>query len=175
MQAVIDDANTIFVRDDTPNAEPRYRARFYFDPNSILMASGDAHFIFKGFSGTSSANTELLRVELRRTSAGYEVRASLLDDGTLWVHTAWVPIQDRSNSIELDWRAATGVGANDGGLTFWVHDGFSLQQVATSLVDNDTRRVDFVRLGALTGIDAGTRGTYYFDVFESRRQTYIGP
>ena len=24
-------------------------------------------------------------------------------------------------------------------------------------------------------IDAGTRGTYYFDAFESRRQTYIGP
>jgi CARDB len=173
MQAVIDDANAIFVRDDTPNAEPRYRARFYFDPNSIPMTVGDAHFIFKGFSGTPSTNTEILRIELHRTSAGYEVRASLLDDGTLWVNTAWVPIQDQSNSIELDWRAATAAGANDGGLTLWIDDG--LQQVATSVVDNDTRRIDFVRLGALTGIDAGTRGTYLFDAFESRRQTYIGP
>jgi hypothetical protein len=42
-------------------------------------------------------------------------------------------------------------------------------------MDNDTRRIDRVRLGALTGIDTGTRGTYYFDAFESRRQNYIGP
>jgi len=25
------------------------------------------------------------------------------------------------------------------------------------------------------GVDTGTRGTYYFDAFESRWQTYIGP
>ncbi len=41
--------------------------------------------------------------------------------------------------------------------------------------DNDTRRIDRVRLGAVAGIDTGTRGTYYFDAFESRRQTAIGP
>ena len=35
--------------------------------------------------------------------------------------------------------------------------------------------VDRVRLGALSGIDTGTRGTYYFDAFESHRQNYIGP
>jgi hypothetical protein len=29
-------------------------------------------------------------------------------------------------------------------------------------------------LGAISGLDSGTRGTYYFDAFESRRQTYIG-
>jgi hypothetical protein len=32
-----------------------------------------------------------------------------------------------------------------------------------------------VQLGAVSGIDAGTLGTYYMDAFESRRQTYIGP
>ena len=42
MQVLIDDANAIYVTDDRPTAEPRYRARFYFDPNSITMASGDA-------------------------------------------------------------------------------------------------------------------------------------
>jgi hypothetical protein len=31
------------------------------------------------------------------------------------------------------------------------------------------------RLGALTGVDTGTRSTYYFDAFESRGQGYIGP
>jgi hypothetical protein len=173
MQALIDDNNAIFVRDDTPSSEPRYRARFYFNPNSILMASGNAHFIFKGFAGTNSSSTELLRVELRSPSSGvYEVRASLVNDSTSWGNTVWVPILNGWNAIELDWRAASGVGANNGGLTLWIN---GQERGSTSPVDNDTRRIDFVRLGALNGIDTATRGNYYFDAFESRRQTYIGP
>ena len=41
-------------------------------------------------------------------------------------------------------------------------------------IDNDTRWVNYIRLGAITGVGTGTRGTYYFDAFESRRNTYIG-
>jgi len=81
-------------------------------------------------------------------------------------------IGDGPHSIELDWRAATAVGANNGGLTLWI-DG--VQQADLTGVDNDTLQIDRVRLGAVTGIDTGTRGTYYFDAFESRRQTFIGP
>jgi len=169
MQAVIDDANTIYVTDDRPTAEPRYRARFGFDPNSIAMASGDAHYVFKGFIGTSA---EVVRVEFRRFSGTYQIRAALVDDGTTWTLTNWSTISDAPHFIELDWRAATAVGANNGGLTLWI-DG--TQQADLVGVDNDTRRVDRARLGALTGIDAGTSGTYYFDAFESRRQTFIGP
>ena len=51
-----------------------------------------------------------------------------------------------SHFIELDWRAATGVGANNGGLTLWI-DG--VQQADLTGVDNDTWRVDRARLGAL--------------------------
>ncbi len=169
MQALIDDANTIYVTDDTPNAETRYRMRFYFDPNSMPMASGDAHFIFKGFVGTS---TEVLRVEFHFLSGAYQLRVALLDDGTTWINTNWFTISDTPHPIELDWRAATAVGANNGGVTLWI-DG--IQQQDLTGADNDTRRIDRVRLGALTGIDTGTRGTYYFDAFESRRFTYIGP
>jgi hypothetical protein len=41
--------------------------------------------------------------------------------------------------------------------------------------DNDLQKVDCVALGAVNGIDNATCGTYYFDEFESRRSTYIGP
>jgi Tol biopolymer transport system component len=169
LQAVIDDANAIYLTDDSPNLEPRYRARFYFDPNSIPMVSGDAHYIFKGFVG---ASTEVLRVEFRRSAGTYQIRASLLDDGTTWINTNWFTISDASHFIELDWRMATAVGANNGGLALWI-DG--TQQANLSGVDNDTRRIDRARLGALTAIDPGTSGAYYFDAFESRRQNYIGP
>ncbi len=172
MQALIDDANTIYVTDDNPNVEPRYRARFYFDPNSIPMTSGDAHYIFKGFLGTS---TEVLRLEFGKSAGGYQIRAALLDDGTTWVNTNWYPLSDAINVIELDWRGATAVGANNGGLTLWTN---GIQQQDLTGIDNDTRRIDRARLGALTGIDAGTisvTSSYFFDAFESRRQTYIGP
>ena len=172
MQALIDDSNTIYVTDDSPNAETRYRARFYFDPNSIPMLSGEAHFIFKGFLGTSTS-TEAYRVEFRQSLGAYQIRAALmLDDGTTWVNTNWFTISDVAHFVEMDWRASSGVGANNGGLTLWI-DG--AQQADLTGADNDTWRVDRARLGALSGIDNGTRGTYYFDAFESRRLNYIGP
>ena len=40
---------------------------------------------------------------------------------------------------------------------------------------NDTWRIDQVRLGALSSIPTNTRGTFFLDAFESRRETYIGP
>jgi hypothetical protein len=169
MQAVIDDVNPIYITDDRPNAEQHYRARFYFDPNSIAMASTDAHFIFKGFIGTA---TDILQVELRPSSGAYQLRGKLLNDSAAFMSTSWFTLSDGPHFIELDWRAATSTGANNGGLTLWI-DG--VQQANLTGVDNDTLRVDRARLGALAGIDAGTSGTYYFDAFESRQQSYIGP
>jgi hypothetical protein len=169
LQAVIDDVNPIYITDDSPNAEQHYRARFYFDPNSIIMASTDAHFIFKGFMGTGA---DVLQVEFRNSAGVYQIRGKLLNDASAFVVTNWFNISDAPHAIEVDWRAASGVGANNGGLTLWI-DG--IQQTNLTGIDNDTWWVDRARLGALAGMDAGTSGTYYFDAFESRRQSYIGP
>jgi hypothetical protein len=169
MQAVIDDANLIYVTDDSPNSEPRYRARFYFDPNSIAMASGDNHRIIVAYAGTSTA---VIRCEFRYYSGAYQVEFLVLNDSGSWQSTNWFTISDAKHSIEFDWKAATAVGASNGYLTLWI-DG--TQQANLTGIDNDTRRVDRVRLGAIYGIDTGTRGTYYFDDFVSRRQNYIGP
>jgi len=169
MQALINDNNSIYVTDNRPVAEPRYRARFYFDPNTILMGSNNTHSIF---SGRDASGTAVLRVEFRFSSGQYQIRASLLNDGTSFTSTAWLTISDAPHPIELDWRSSTAVGANNGGLTLWI-DG--VQRANLTGIDNDTRRIKSIRLGAVAGVDTGTRGTYYFDAFESRRQTYIGP
>lgn len=169
MQAAIDDTNTIFVTDDSPNAEPRYRARFYFDPNSISMISGDAHSIFRGYSGTT---TNVLRVEFRFYNGNYQIRAGLRNDSTTWRFSSWFSIIDTAHYIELDWQAASEPGLNSGYLKLWI-DG--ILKVNLTGIDNATRRIDRVRLGAVAGIDNGTRGIYYFDDFISRRNNYIGP
>ena len=83
-----------------------------------------------------------------------------------------MPISDAPHEIEVDWRAATGSGTNDGGLTFWI-DGAQVSGV--SGIANDTLKIDSVRLGAVNAIDAGTSGTEFFDAFESHRQTHVGP
>lgn len=168
MQAVINDNNLIYVTDDAPNAEPRYRARFYFDPNSITMASGDSHGILYAYQGTSTA---VLRGILRYSSSAYQVNFGLLDDTGTWHDTNWVTLSDARHALEIDWQAATPAGANNGSLTLWV-DG--AQQPSITGVNNASRRIDRVRLGAVYGIDTGTRGTYFFDDFVSRRQSYIG-
>jgi hypothetical protein len=169
MQAVIDDNIAIYCIDDTPNAEPRYRARFYFDPNSIPMANGNSHYILYGYTGATIVVT---RVELRRSSGTYQIRAGIVNDGSTWKNTSSYIITDAPHFIEIDWKASSASGANNGYLTLWI-DGMQKQNLPN--IDNDTRRIDQVRLGAVAGIDSGTRGTYYFDAFESRRETYIGP
>jgi hypothetical protein len=132
------------------------------------MASVDAHLSSKALWHIY----RYLQVEFRNLSGAYQIRAKLLNDSSAFVYTNWFTISDAPHFIELDWRAATAAGANNGGLTLWI-DG--AQQADLTSVDNDTWRIDRARLGALAGMDVGTSGTYYFDAFESRRQTFIGP
>ncbi len=165
MQALINDNTAIYLIDESPASEAHYRARFYFDPNSIVMASSDNHFIFYGYSGTSKIVT---RIQFRFTSkAGYQVRAQVINNSSSWTNSAWFPISDAPHALEIDWLAAS-----SGGLTFWI-DG--VQRAALTGIPTSNYRIERVRLGAVNGIDSGTRGTYYLDAFESRRQTYIGP
>ncbi|MEA3440386.1 MAG: hypothetical protein U9R58_08895, partial [Chloroflexota bacterium] len=168
MQAVIDDNNAIYVTDDTPNGETEYVARFYFDPNSISMAEGDNHTIFYGYK---DAISPVVRVELRYSSGNYQIRVQVRKD-FLFANTSYYTISDGEHYIEIDWKASTSPGANDGELTLWI-DGVQKEQLTN--IDNDSLFIDQARLGAVAEIDSGTRGTYYFDAFESRSDGYIGP
>ena len=99
------------------------------------------------------------------------MRARLLDDAGGWTSSSWFTISDAAHTLEVDWKAATAAGANNGYLTFWI-DG--TQQANLTGVDNDTRRIESVRLGLVNGVPSGLNATFYFDGFESRRSTYIG-
>ena len=169
MQALINDTGTMYVTDEIPNAEPHYRARFYFDPNSISMASGDAHSIFNAYMGSWKS---VGRVELQSFGGVYRLRERVLNDDGSWTNTPWFEISDGPHPVEVDWRAASTAGANNGGISLWI-DG--VEQADLFSVDNDSQRVDRVRLGAVTGLDSGTSGTYYFDDFVSDRLNHIGP
>jgi hypothetical protein len=167
MQVLINDTTNLYVNDDTPNAEPHYRARFYFDPNSITLGDGSAQYIFAGYDASA-----VFQVDFHFSAGSYQIRLRQYNDSGSVLSTNWTTISDAPHSIEMEWWAATAIGANNGGVILWI-DG--VQSGSLTSVDNDTRRIDRVGLGAVSGIDTGTLGTYFMDAFESRRQTYIGP
>ncbi|MEA3439509.1 MAG: RHS repeat-associated core domain-containing protein, partial [Chloroflexota bacterium] len=121
--------------------------------------------------GYKDAISPVVRVELRYSSGNYQIRVQVRKD-FLFANTSYYTISDGEHYIEFDWEAASSPGANDGELTLYI-DGDQKEQLTS--IDNDTMYIDRVRLGAVTEIDTGTRGTYYFDAFESRTEGYIGP
>jgi hypothetical protein len=163
MQATFTNSTGMFVRDDTPNAETRYRAHFSFNPNSITMATGDNITLFQGLD---TGGQIALSVQLNRSSTSYQLRARSYDSAVInFVNTPYVNISNAVHTIEVDW-------GNDGHLTFWV-DG--VQQANLTGINNSLYKMDRIRLGAPTMSTAGTSGTFYIDAFESRRLNYIGP
>ena len=158
----INDNNTLYLQDNTPDDETHYRARFYLQTNSLVMTSGDVFNIFAGFNG----GVKVLNVNLRYTSGVFQVRISARDDSDVWSYASWYDLTPGWNAIELDYQAA----ADSGSLTLWLG---GEQKQSLSSIDNGTRTLTMVRLGAMN-VDDGTRGQLLYDAFKSRRLTYIG-
>jgi hypothetical protein len=172
LQALVNDTEPLYVRDDTPAGEPRYRARFYFDPNGFDPgeAAGKLRaIVFMALD--ESPQKRVVQLILRRLGGAYSLRARVtLDDGTR-AETPFVPIADAPHVVEFDWVKATVPGAADGSFQLWI-DGVAAP--ALSGLANHDYAVDYARLGAMV-LKPGATGTMYFDRFESRRENYIGP
>lgn len=172
LEALVDDTAPLFVQDETPVGEGRYRVRFYFDPNGFDPGETQGHLRTRLLIAFGEEQPlRLLALVLRRREGQYDLRARVrLDDGTR-AESAVVPLATGAHLIELDWRRATSADASDGSLEMWV-DGVSVASV--SALDNGLHSLARVRLGALS-VKNGALGTLRFDEFESRRLSYIGP
>jgi hypothetical protein len=172
LQGLVDDQAGLWVQDDSPSDERQYRARFYFDTNGFDPGEAQDRRrvrLFLGFDG--NGNRRLFAVVLRRLSGAYGVMGRARRDDDSQADTGFFPVTDGAHWIELRWVAATAPGANNGAFTLWI-DGILMTTVAG--IDSDLGQLDFVRLGALS-VKAGANGTLYWDEFESRRSTFIGP
>jgi hypothetical protein len=167
LQVQVQSNTPVFLRDDSPQAEAEYRARFYFNPNSISMGNNDAHDLFSG----GDANRDSFRLELRSFKGSYELRGLALNSRGRWQATNFFRLSNSPQAIELHWRASP-AGASSGVLALWIN-GVLVGELPG--LDNEGQRISEVRLGAVSGIDNLTRGSYFFDAFESRRQEYMGP
>ncbi len=170
LRAVVNDSNSMYLTDNSPNAEAHYRVRFYFDPNSVAMASGDYQYLLTAFA--NATDTTVFRVQFKIAGGAYQVRLRNFDDSQGNQNTPYVTISDAPHAFEVEWSAAKAAGANDGFANFWI-DG--VPQGSLTGIDNDTYRLERVRLGLTYIVNGGTSGVEYFDAFEARRQTYVGP
>ena len=171
LQAFVNDTNALFVQDDTPNAENRYRARFYFDPNGFDPGEAQSHFRTRIFIGFDVSGIRLITFVLKRQAGAYSVAGRVRrNDGTR-ADTGFFPITDGPHFFEFDWIRSSAPGASDGSFTLRIDNA---PVSVLTLLDNDASPVDFVRMGALS-IKTGAAGTLYYDQFESRRQVFIGP
>jgi hypothetical protein len=172
LRALVDDTAGLYVQDDTPAGEGRYRARFYFDPNGFDPGEAQAHRRTRIFIVFEEGPTRrLAAVVLRRLNGAFALMARARLDDNAQADTPFFPISDGPHSVEIDWRRSSGPEALDGSLELWI-DGVPVATL--SGLDNSRSAVDFARVGALS-VKSGSGGEMYWDEFESRRDTYIGP
>jgi hypothetical protein len=170
LQAVVNDTHSLFVEDDTPSSESRYRARFYVDPNGFDPGEGSFHFRTRILIARDSSGRRVVVVVLKRQAGTYWIEVRVRGNDGTRIDTGFFPIGDGPNLVEFDWRRSTAPGASDGALQLWIN-GDSAAMLAG--IDDDLSAVDSVRLGALS-LKAGASGTLFFDQFGSRRQTLMG-
>jgi hypothetical protein len=172
LQAVVNDTAGLYVQDNGPTSEKRYRARFRFDPNGFDPGEAAGHRRTRVFIAFEEAPIRrLAALVLRRIGGQYALMARVRQDDNSQVNTAFFDVTDAPHTVELDWKRSSAPDANDGRLELWI-DGV-LRATLTGL-DNSLSQVDFARMGALS-VKTGASGTLFFDGFESRRRTYIGP
>ena len=172
LQAFVDDTASLYVQDNSPDNEPRYRARFAFHPGDFDPGEAAGAFrtrIFIAFE--EGPSRRMVAIVLRRTAGQYAVMARVRqDDGSLR-DTGFIPLTNAAHSLEFDWLKATGDNSLDGRFEMWI-DGVS-RSTLTGL-DTIQHTMDMARMGALS-VKPGASGTLRFDAFESRRLSYIGP
>ncbi len=168
LEVLIDDTTELWVEDVYPSTESHYRARFYFDPNSIVMPTNSTMDLFYGIDVESET---IIYIELRSIYDEYQIRISTLDDSDNWVNSYWFPISNDPHAIELEWQASSSSTSTDGQITFWI-DGLEKSQISD--MDNDTKRIDNIQLGVLNISSSLITGTVFFDDFASKRTSYIG-
>jgi hypothetical protein len=172
------DTTAAFLQDNSPSAESAYRVRFYVNLRTMTVADGTGFDLFAAYDGADPApptvaGNAVLRLAVEASSGKKRLNVyARLNSGTESSLATPVLLADGWRSIEVDFAKATGAGANNGHLNFWV-DGKA--QTGLASLNNDTESINYSRWGAVAGVDSTTSGSFRLDDFSSQRTGYIGP
>jgi len=182
-----------WVEDDSPNSELRYRASFCFNPNNIQLPSTGPerrlkfHIASCGLPSGPDAcfGFDNLMMKFDNTNADmlnpdYRVIGYVRDDNQGGANKRNVfnfPVPNAPFRLEYDLMFGDN---NTGYLKVWIdaddeNDTPVLNLTGLSLPAAKFKGINLARLGQMGVHESIAAGqTYYFDEFESRRQTFIG-
>jgi hypothetical protein len=176
------------VRDDTPNAEPRYRFQFLVDTTALSSFSATDNVAVFQTPATTTANglSRTLRLSLVAGPAGAKrLRVGLScasDPSFVCAQTYGTDLIAGVNRIEGDMT----ISAAGGQVKLWVNAAAGTTEPGTTSLTVPATAIDNSAWG---GVDAATLGltapsaafknnhasqAVGFDTFDSRRSTYIG-
>ncbi len=178
LSVYINDTGAKYVQDNTPTNTSIYRFRFYINPNGLVMANNDLFTLMK-VTGNPSASQNLWINFLYTTVAGYKIQVYAKKDDTTSLVTSNYVLSNTLHYIEINWKAATSAGANDGFMSLYIDDPNTPVETLSN-IDNDTLNIQKFYFGAVAGLDAGTSGTFYLDDFASNNDgseigVYVAP
>lgn len=164
VQVTANDNTARYVRDDTPDRESLYLARFFFDPNTVVIPDGNALDIFAGHDARGES-VQVFRVQLRfLQQSGYQVRGQALKGDSTYASTPWYSVDDARHTIGIYWATNVAINTRDGLFVLNI-DGEPMWSGGFLHLGHNTQQIDEVRLGKVTG--EGASGTLYFDAFDS--------
>jgi len=156
MAVGIEDTTARYADLTGPANDTDFTAEMEFHPNSITMSSDDSVVIMAGID--TSSNDEVCRVSLKYDGSNYLLfPEARLDDGT-YTPGSLREIPDDWTTVKMVWRGSSG---SDDGRLYLLLDGAEVSSITG--LDNDTLNVDTLRVGAVSGIDAGTSGVFWID------------
>ena len=159
------------VEDDSPTAEPRYRAQFIIDADNLTtLGVVDAAFIF---SATSTAGPQV-QLSIVGDGAGGRLVTYIVPDTAAagGADVGSFPLTPGENHVEFDLD-------NSGHFSIWVNNNVEASPNFTTTTLNNggaTIETAFMGLAAPTPGYVGSSNTKAvgFDQFDSRRTTFIG-
>ena len=166
MSVIIDDQVACYgTKLQAAPSSGKFRLRIYIDPNTLAMNDWEEFtFVFCRSIYAPTGNS-MWGLSLRdHTANQFAVYWTIRDDGGGDALREFVLISDAPHYIELYFTQASDALANDGSAQWWV-DG--VQQTGVAAFDNYDVFAGFdrFRVGACSGVDSGTSGTFYLDEF----------
>lgn len=177
---------------NTAGGEPRYRARFYYNVDGLGSAAtldGTVQSTLMNVVGsaTSQGFNQILRIFNRSNSSHQHVirlaaacgANSLSADGLCRADIVNVPAGNHYVEVDIQTGAS-------GSVTYWL-DSNATSAAGTKITSNSGTTLDMSAWGGVTGMSMGISNTspnyrlnygtatLFFDAFDSRRQTAIGP
>jgi len=169
-----DSSSFATVEDDTPTAEPRYRASFLINADNVTALSAvTASFVFTASSASGPAPVALSIVG---DGANHVFLSYFVANGA-GVLSGSQQLAAGANRVEFDFDNGTSAGSPGPHFSLWINNNVEASPTFTSAIAS-TGVVDtaFMGLAGATGDwTAAFNGTTVgFDTFDSRRSTFIG-